>query len=204
MSEANNSQTIIEELLSYDYSFSEKTFAVLSDYDSASQEEIENYLEKPFKKLCYQVIAQLPGAIAKRLDLSEVNLNYEIVNNENRKRCEFNLFNKGNDLNKKETRFFICISSEAASEEYQTAKQQYRTAKPYHLVLDEMNLARIEYYFAKFLSAIEVKMRQETAEIELAANEKVLLTPNLHVIGTVNMDETTFEFSNKVSDPAGI
>ncbi|AUI68547.1 winged helix-turn-helix domain-containing protein [Beggiatoa leptomitoformis] len=75
-------------------------------------------------------------------------------------------------------------------------------APPYHLILDEMNLARIEYYFARFLSALEIRARQGNAMIELAPNEKVLFPPNLYFIGTVNIDETTHGFADKVYDRA--
>jgi len=95
----------------------------------------------------------------------------------------------------------------AAATEYKQAQEEERPAKPYHLVLDEMNLARVEYYFAKFLSAMEVRMREGTAPIELGSNEEigkseVLLTPNLYFIGTVNVDETTHGFADKVYDRA--
>ncbi|MFB2936264.1 McrB family protein [Aerosakkonemataceae cyanobacterium BLCC-F154] len=89
-----------------------------------------------------------------------------------------------------------------AAEEYKNAQAECRTPLPYHIVLDEMNLARVEYYFAKFLSAMEVRMRDGLAEIELAPHETVLLPPNLYFIGTVNMDETTHGFADKVYDRA--
>ena len=63
-----------------------------------------------------------------------------------------------------------------------------------------MNLAHVEYYFAKFLSAMEVRSRNTTAPIELAAGNQVLLTPNLQFSGTVNIDETTQRFADKVYD----
>ena len=65
-----------------------------------------------------------------------------------------------------------------------------------------MNLARIEYYFAKFLSAMEVRARNGTAALELAPGTDLLLTPNLYFSGTVNVDETTKGFSDKVYDRA--
>lgn len=87
------------------------------------------------------------------------------------------------------------------------------TDKPYFLCLDEMNLARVEYYLSDFLSIIETRKRDEdngqiiTDEIVLdeAARENyegLYLPENLYVIGTVNMDETTFPFSKKVLDRA--
>ncbi|HEY9608046.1 McrB family protein [Allocoleopsis sp.] len=93
---------------------------------------------------------------------------------------------------------FSCFLEEAA-EEY---KQAGDNARHYHLVLDEMNLARVEYYFAKFLSAMEVRMREGVAQIQLASEKKVLLPPNLYFIGTVNVDETTHSFADKVYDRA--
>src|SRR5205807_3629390 len=75
-------------------------------------------------------------------------------------------------------------------------------AETYYLVLDEMNLARVEYYFAKFLSAMEIRFREGTAKLELAPGHEVLLTPNLRFIGTVNIDETTHGFADKVYDRA--
>lgn len=82
---------------------------------------------------------------------------------------------------------------------------------PYFLCLDEMNLARVEYYLSEFLSIIETRHRSGngivTDEIILdkVAEKKygkVILPDNLYVIGTVNMDETTFPFSKKVLDRA--
>ena len=69
---------------------------------------------------------------------------------------------------------------------------------PYFLILDEMNLSHVERYFADFLSAIE---SGET--IPLYGNEEDLEIPsNLFIIGTVNVDETTYMFSPKVLDRA--
>ena len=89
-----------------------------------------------------------------------------------------------------------------ASEEYEAARHERRSPRPFHLVLDEMNLARVEYYFARFLSVMEVRARGKTAEIDLGPRERVLLTPNLRFIGTVNVDETTHAFADKVYDRA--
>lgn len=89
-----------------------------------------------------------------------------------------------------------------AAEEYTRAKAETRAARPFHLILDEMNLARVEYYFARFLSAMEVRTRQGTATLELAVGQEALLTPNLKFVGTVNVDETTHGFADKVYDRA--
>jgi len=76
---------------------------------------------------------------------------------------------------------------------------------PYFLLLDEMNLARVEHYFAPFLSAME------TGDVITlhAHDESINHVPpsipwprNLFIGGTVNMDETTFSISDKVLDRA--
>ena len=90
------------------------------------------------------------------------------------------------------------------SKEYQLAMQKGVNPKPCHVVLDEMNLARVEYYFAKFLSAMEIRMRSGAATIELSDKDQVLLPANLCAIGTVNIDETTHGFSDKVFDRAQV
>lgn len=88
--------------------------------------------------------------------------------------------------------------------------------RPYFLCLDEMNLARVEYYLSDFLSIIETRERIENEIItdplvgeEYYQNEqakdkygKLIIPENLYIIGTVNMDETTFPFSKKVLDRA--
>ncbi len=77
---------------------------------------------------------------------------------------------------------------------------------PYFLILDEMNLSHVERYFADFLSVMET-----SGSIYLHANNKiddvpkeVALPSNLFVIGTVNIDETTYMFSPKVLDRANV
>ena len=66
-----------------------------------------------------------------------------------------------------------------------------------------MNLARVEYYLSDFLSVIESRERRD-GEIKTAgiAQYKDGIPDNLYIIGTVNMDETTFPFSKKVLDRA--
>jgi MoxR-like ATPase len=82
-------------------------------------------------------------------------------------------------------------------------------AAPYVLVLDEMNLAHVERYFADFLSGIESRepvvpnlsiTAGTWAESESGGN--LPLPSNVIVIGTVNVDETTYMFSPKVLDRA--
>ena len=101
---------------------------------------------------------------------------------------------------------------------------------PHFLCLDEMNLAPVEQYFAEYLSVVESRKCQEDGTIttdpilekskedwyrvltaELTEDEDVrtrflndgiCIPQNLIVVGTVNMDETTFSFSRKVLDRA--
>ncbi|MCM3392584.1 MrcB family domain-containing protein [Cytobacillus oceanisediminis] len=79
---------------------------------------------------------------------------------------------------------------------------------PYFVLLDEMNLARVEYYFSDILSVMESrrwedgKVVSSTLLSEEVAKAEVTLPNNLYVIGTVNMDETTHPFSKKVLDRA--
>jgi 5-methylcytosine-specific restriction enzyme B len=78
--------------------------------------------------------------------------------------------------------------------------------KPYFLCLDEMNLARVEHYFAPFLSAMEGgggRLSIHTGDNPVDLIPPSILWPrNLFIIGTVNMDETTHTFSDKVLDRA--
>ena len=101
---------------------------------------------------------------------------------------------------------------------------------PYFLCLDEMNLAPVEQYFAEYLSVVESRKADEDGNIttdpilkkskedwyrvltsELTDNDDIrnsfledgiCIPQNLIVVGTVNMDETTFSFSRKVLDRA--
>lgn len=76
------------------------------------------------------------------------------------------------------------------------------------VMLDEMNIARVEYYLAEVLSHIEERFRQPDGTVKSEAlapfgddgwNE-VSLPSNLCIVGSVNMDESTFGFSRKVLD----
>ena len=101
---------------------------------------------------------------------------------------------------------------------------------PYFLCLDEMNLAPVEQYFAEYLSVVEsrksdgngkvvtdpileksdddwyyplvVQLTQDEGIKSQFLTEGIRIPQNLIVIGTVNMDETTFSFSRKVLDRA--
>ena len=77
-------------------------------------------------------------------------------------------------------------------------KAENDSGNPYFLILDEMNLSHVERYFADFLSAIESK-----EEIPLYGEDRTIKLPeNIFIIGTVNVDETTYMFSPKVLDRA--
>ncbi len=76
---------------------------------------------------------------------------------------------------------------------------------PFFLLLDEMNLARVERYFAPFLSAMEVGGSIDLHAFDEPVNgvpSTVRWPSNLRIGGTVNMDETTHAFSDKVLDRA--
>ncbi|HEY0132914.1 MAG TPA: hypothetical protein VGB85_02505, partial [Nannocystis sp.] len=76
---------------------------------------------------------------------------------------------------------------------------------PYFLILDEMNLARVEHYFAPFLSAMETGDRLVLHAQDEPVNGVPPWVPwprNLFIGGTINMDETTHAISDKVLDRA--
>ncbi|WP_249872444.1 McrB family protein [Oceanobacillus saliphilus] len=79
---------------------------------------------------------------------------------------------------------------------------------PYFVLLDEMNLARVEYYFSDILSVMESRKWKDGEMIssnlltEETAGFNLKLPSNVYVVGTVNMDETTHPFSKKVLDRA--
>ena len=82
----------------------------------------------------------------------------------------------------------------------------------YVTVLDEMNIARVEYYFAEFLSLLEIPdpdKRYLDVVSDVWENDpvmlregKVRLPENMWFMGTVNNDDSTFAISDKVYDRA--
>lgn len=80
--------------------------------------------------------------------------------------------------------------------------------KPYFLILDEMNLSHVERYFADFLSSMEsgeaINLHDDTGDAWGGVPAKLKIPDNLFVIGTVNVDETTYMFSPKVLDRANV
>ena len=98
-------------------------------------------------------------------------------------------------------------------------KAQKNQKNPYFLILDEMNLSQVERYFSDFLSAMESresiplynKRIIEDKDGNKICNEdkygvpsKLEIPKNLFIIGTVNVDETTYMFSPKVLDRANV
>ncbi|BAA29967.1 788aa long hypothetical protein [Pyrococcus horikoshii OT3] len=94
-------------------------------------------------------------------------------------------------------------------------KNNGENALPYIIILDEMNLAHVEYYFADFLSVLEsgrdekgftresIKLHDvDEVEEKQGVPKEIKLPPNLYIVGTVNIDETTYMFSPKVLDRA--
>lgn len=100
----------------------------------------------------------------------------------------------------------------AAADEEARAAREGRPRLPFFVVLDEMNLARVEHYFSDFLSCLEsgeplhlhddqliAEGGSETGE---AVPRQLSIPRNLFFTGTVNVDETTYMFSPKVLDRA--
>lgn len=105
--------------------------------------------------------------------------------------------------------------------------------KPYFLILDEMNLSHVERYFSTFLSVMEanrstsnsialvsnkelkliseilkeepeLKIEFESTKTLIEENKDIYLPQNLYIVGTINVDETTYMFSPKVLDRAHV
>lgn len=80
----------------------------------------------------------------------------------------------------------------------------------YLVTLDEMNLARVEHYFAQFLSVLEAPLEERNIALfapglarpsdPYAPYQSIHLGENVRFLGTVNIDETTHFFSPKVLD----
>ena len=99
--------------------------------------------------------------------------------------------------------------------ETETLKRMYEatyTDKIYLTILDEMNIARVEYYFAEMLSILEMPSREEWV-VDLVPsgwpndpkhiiNGRFRLPENMWYVGTANNDDSTFAISDKVYDRA--
>ncbi len=90
--------------------------------------------------------------------------------------------------------------------------------KPYFVILDEMNLAKVEHYFSDFLSIMESRTNDNPAGEAIplhpcdSANTingmevpgEIHIPTNVFFTGTVNVDESTYMFSPKVLDRANV
>ena len=86
------------------------------------------------------------------------------------------------------------------------------TEVPYVVILDEMNIARVEYYFAEMLSILEMPSRDEwivdlvpsvwSSDPKHLTEGKLLLPTNMWYVGTANNDDSTFAITDKVYDRA--
>ena len=82
----------------------------------------------------------------------------------------------------------------------------------YVTVLDEMNIARVEYYFAEMLSILEMPSRDEwiielvpsvwDSDPKMLKGGKLQIPGNMWYIGTINNDDSTFAVTDKVYDRA--
>ncbi len=99
--------------------------------------------------------------------------------------------------------------------ETEVLKRMYEatyTDKVYLTILDEMNIARVEYYFAEMLSILEMPSRDEwivdlvpsgwPTDPKHIENGRFVLPENMWYVGTANNDDSTFAISDKVYDRA--
>ncbi len=88
------------------------------------------------------------------------------------------------------------------------ANKPENSSKPFFLILDEMNMSYVERYFADFLSVMEsheeIPLWNGTDPQKDDTPNSVSLPENLFIIGTINVDETTYMFSPKVLDRANV
>ncbi|MBV5340265.1 MAG: AAA family ATPase [Deltaproteobacteria bacterium] len=90
--------------------------------------------------------------------------------------------------------------------------------KPYFVILDEMNLAKVEHYFSDFLSVLESRtpdnpqgegIQLHSRELAETLDDRIVpgslnVPANVFFAGTVNVDESTYMFSPKVLDRANV
>jgi len=141
------------------------------------------------------------------------------------------------DDNKKERIAFVSVRSDWMDNKgllgfYNLLDEKYHTTavlkillrakddpnKPYFVILDEMNLAKVEQYFSDFLSIMESRTSSNPSGEPLRLHNHVRVSspdgieipgsitipPNIFFTGTVNVDETTYMFSPKVLDRANV
>lgn len=83
---------------------------------------------------------------------------------------------------------------------------------PHLVILDEMNIARVEYYFAEMLSILELPNKEDWKVDIVSAvwdndpclidNGSVRIPDNVWFVGTINNDDSTFAVADKVYDRA--
>ncbi|WP_280771801.1 McrB family protein [Salipaludibacillus daqingensis] len=83
-------------------------------------------------------------------------------------------------------------------------KARQERDKPHFILLDEMNLARVEYYLSDYLSAVEsqksIPLHDRNDVVDVP--QTITIPPNVYIVGTINVDETTHSISDKVLDRA--
>lgn len=95
------------------------------------------------------------------------------------------------------------------------ASKEKNKDKLYFVCFDEMNLARVEHYFSQFLSILEKPVGKRQLRLYDEQYRKKLknadeypdvieLGENIRFVGTVNIDETTYHFADKVLDRANV
>ena len=112
------------------------------------------------------------------------------------------LFGYYNDFTKKYTE----------TEFLKTVYEAHYYEDPRIIILDEMNIARVEYYFAEMLSILELPREEErffsvvsnsaTTDPELMKEGKIWIPNNIWYVGTINNDDSTFAVADKVYDRA--
>ena len=96
---------------------------------------------------------------------------------------------------------------------YASVQQGSRADRMLLVLVDEMNLARVEYYFSEFLSKLEarravidpaVAKQRSPAEVEIDSAQRLWVGNNVLFAGTMNEDESTQTLSDKVLDRANV
>ena len=160
--------------------------------------------------------SSLPKMIGRALHLPEftggIYPNMIAVGSSWRERDE--MFGYYNDFSKKfKAKEFTCAAYKA----------NFYKDRPYFIVLDEMNLSRVEYYFADILSGIDDfyknKDQQQNNGLKIRLLDKeemqgeypaylqggeLTIPNNVYFIGTANVDPSTFEITDKVYDRANV
>ena len=109
------------------------------------------------------------------------------------------------------------LATEFSAALYRAGRPEFAD-RPYFILLDEVNLARIEYYFADFLSLLQFSEDKQVLRLMdesppegvevpggLRDGGRLLpIPPNVWFFGTANEDESTFEITDKVHDRAVI